>query len=113
MKLVKTVVTQYYACSLIALQIMNDEEFKILIDAQESNRRVYLGEVSGKHSEVILDVKKHVLIEVITEDESKISMFIDMFPNKYFGNWDILGAIQETMEEMENDEEENDEEEND
>lgn len=90
----------YYAPELICIKVVDDDEWDLLRRLSESPYpTLSLGEVSGKHSEVFLDVDASDFI--VKENPNRINMFLELFPKGFVGNFDVFEYIKYHLEEME------------
>jgi hypothetical protein len=84
MKLIKYVEEMGRSSSLEGIFIVTDEEFKTLeqLDGQD----IYLGEVSGKHSEVTITFEFDN-VEILSEEESEINIVERLIGNDVGFRW--------------------------
>lgn len=85
----------WYAPDAIDWQIINEEQKKQIENAIEYEIRIYFGELSGKHSEVVRDINQ-IDIEIV-DDLEQIGLFKKLHGER-FGNRDIVGDILEELE---------------
>lgn len=78
----------------ISYEIVNDDEDVMLLDY--IGNMLYLGEISGKHSDVDRELTLECFI-VLTEDPEKIAIFKEL-TGGHIGSFSVINTIQEQLE---------------
>lgn len=92
-RLVQFDIDLYYANG-ISYELLSEEDFILLNDY--IGKKIYLGEIEGKHSEVNLTLETSDF-EVISTDPNELAVFWKLFGN-YVGAFSIIDTIKEQME---------------
>ncbi len=80
---------------LESIEVLSEEEFKLIEDFASSDKEVYLGEIAGKHSEVYGPLDRGDY-QILTQDPEIIKPFETLL-NGSFGAFDMLESIKEAL----------------
>jgi len=94
--LVQVDIGLYYAYG-VSYEILNEQELELVVS--QYGKELYLGEISGKHSEVVLDFDPDYL-KIISTDVNEIAIFRKLF-GEYIGEFSILQTIKDQTEDDE------------
>lgn len=83
----------YRSADLTSIKAVNDTQWKRMQKAMADGVEVYLGEIAGKHSEVVETLGEGSIV-VVTDVPEEVTVFKKLFP--YGVGLDIMNAIEET-----------------
>ncbi|QDX94609.1 hypothetical protein EEL30_21425 [Brevibacillus laterosporus] len=86
-----------YALGLVAYEIITEDQWQVIQKAMKDGLPIYLGEYAGKHSEVRFCLEEND-VELVTDDQSKIQFFEEMFDSSFIGNYSLVDKIFEESE---------------
>ena len=98
MRLYKLIIRMRRSADLTAVGVLDDEAWAQIQD--HAGAELYFGEVAGKHSEVTWPLDPAAL-EILSEDETEIALFMKWFPAGGVGQIDVVNAIELLHERLE------------